>query len=76
MNYFGNTNFSVGVRRLFYAVTPNETSFEKLEDVPDYLNEVRSAHILYQYFSCRRNGVLQFLVSFQYSKHLKSKWLT
>jgi hypothetical protein len=40
MNYFGKTSFTVGVRRLFYAVTPNETSFEKLEDVPDYLNEV------------------------------------
>ena len=40
MGYFGNVSFSLGVRRLFYVVTPNETSFEKLEDVPDYLNEV------------------------------------
>ena len=40
MGYLGNVSFSLGVRRLFYVVTPNETSFEKLEDVPDYLNEV------------------------------------
>ena len=42
MNYFGNTSVTLGVRRLFYAVTPNESSFEKLEDVPNYLNEVWS----------------------------------
>ena len=40
MGYLGNVSISLGVRRLFYVVTPNETSFEKLEDVPDYLNEV------------------------------------
>lgn len=28
------------VRRLFILVTPNETSFEKLEEVPNYVNEV------------------------------------
>ncbi|KAK7088891.1 alkylglycerol monooxygenase-like [Littorina saxatilis] len=26
-------------RRLFYLVTPNETSFESLEEVPEYVNE-------------------------------------
>lgn len=29
-----------GVRRLFILVSPNETSFEKLEDVPNYVEEV------------------------------------
>ncbi|XP_071789310.1 alkylglycerol monooxygenase-like [Asterias amurensis] len=28
-----------GTRRLFYAVSPNETSFETIEEVPDYLYE-------------------------------------
>ena len=46
MNYFGNVSFTLGVRRLFYAVTPNESSFEKVEDVPDYLNEVRTKGVL------------------------------
>lgn len=27
-------------RKLFYLVTPNETTFEKLEDVPDYIDQV------------------------------------
>ena len=60
MNYFGNTNFSVGVRRLFYAVTPNETSFEKLEDVPDYLNEAIpffNGAILLEFLICWLKGV-------------------
>ena len=29
-----------GVRRFLYAVPPQEASFAKLGDVPDYLNEV------------------------------------
>lgn len=35
----GNVSFLQGSRRFLYAVTPKETSFEKLGDVPDYLNE-------------------------------------
>ncbi|XP_022081909.1 alkylglycerol monooxygenase-like [Acanthaster planci] len=34
-----NADVLTGTRRLFYAVTPNETSFENLEDVPDYFYE-------------------------------------
>jgi len=29
-----------GIRRLFILVSPNETSFEKIEHVPDYVDEV------------------------------------
>lgn len=36
------------LRRLFYLVTPNETTFEKLEDVPSYVDEVCSNKILFQ----------------------------
>lgn len=46
MGKFGNVSFTVGVRRFFYAVTPNESSFENLEDVPDYLNEVQQYDVL------------------------------
>ncbi|VDI14630.1 alkylglycerol monooxygenase [Mytilus galloprovincialis] len=31
--------FQVGMRRLFYAVTPNETSFSDVKDVPPYTDE-------------------------------------
>ena len=31
---------SIGFRSLFYAVTPGESSFEKIEDVPDYISKV------------------------------------
>lgn len=27
-------------RRFFYLLSPNETSFERVEDVPEYLREV------------------------------------
>ena len=35
-----------GFGKLFYMVTPNETSFEKLEDVPepDYITQVGSSY--------------------------------
>jgi len=36
---FPNASFSNQVRRFFYAVTPWESSFEYVSDVPDYLNE-------------------------------------
>ena len=29
-----------GIRRFFYAVTPNETSFATVEEVPNYIQEV------------------------------------
>lgn len=32
--------FSLGMRRLFYAVTPNETAVPTLEDVPPYIDHV------------------------------------
>ena len=37
---FPNASVGEQIRRLFYAVTPKETTFEKVEDVPNYLNEV------------------------------------
>ena len=30
----------VRLQRLFYIVSPNESSFKTLDDVPDYVNEV------------------------------------
>lgn len=33
--------FFTGVRRLFYIVSANETSFKDVEDVPTYINDVR-----------------------------------
>eukprot|EP00112_Aurelia_sp_Birch-Aquarium-sp1_P023453 Seg70.4 transcript_id=Seg70.4/GoldUCD/mRNA.D3Y31 product="Alkylglycerol monooxygenase" protein_id=Seg70.4/GoldUCD/D3Y31 len=36
---FPNASLNHQIRRFVYAVTPWETSFEKTEDVPDYLNE-------------------------------------
>ncbi len=41
MSMLQNTDPLTGTRRLFYAVTPNETSFASADDVPDYLVEVR-----------------------------------
>ena len=32
--------FLEGCRRFFYAVTPKETSFANVSNVPDYVNEV------------------------------------
>ena len=36
---FPNASASEQIRRIFYAVTPWESSYAKIEDVPDYLNE-------------------------------------
>ncbi|XP_065068854.1 alkylglycerol monooxygenase-like isoform X1 [Rhopilema esculentum] len=36
---FPNATASEQIRRIFYAVTPWESSYEKVDDVPDYLNE-------------------------------------
>lgn len=35
----GNVTFLEGCRRFFYAVTPKETSFANVSNVPDYVNE-------------------------------------
>ena len=35
-----NVTFWDGIQRLFYIVPPSESSFEKLEDVPDYISQV------------------------------------
>jgi hypothetical protein len=32
--------FELGMRRLFYAVTPNETSVPDVKDVPPYIEQV------------------------------------
>jgi len=34
-------DLTTGLRRMVYAVSPNETSFENPRDVPEYINEVR-----------------------------------
>ncbi|KAL3837400.1 hypothetical protein ACJMK2_022761 [Sinanodonta woodiana] len=39
MTSFRKVPFTSGLRRMFYVVTPNETSFEFVEDVPIYTNE-------------------------------------
>ncbi|XP_072041304.1 alkylglycerol monooxygenase-like [Amphiura filiformis] len=39
MSMLQNTDPLTGTRRLFYAVTPNETSFATTDDVPDYIYE-------------------------------------
>lgn len=48
----GNISFLQGSRRFLYAVTPKETSFEKLGDVPDYLNEVSYFNYLSMHAGC------------------------
>ncbi|XP_052254865.1 alkylglycerol monooxygenase-like isoform X2 [Dreissena polymorpha] len=39
MSNFNKVDFVTGMRRMVYAVTPNETYFERFEDVPHYINE-------------------------------------
>lgn len=34
------TDAVTGYRRMFYIVSPNETSFKFVEDVPKYIDEV------------------------------------
>lgn len=36
-------------RRMFYAVTPNETSFRTVQEVPPYLDEVLVTECLAQF---------------------------
>lgn len=59
----GNISVAVGIRRLFYLVSPNETSFEKTEDIPDYLNEAVpffQGAILLEYIICLIQGIPTF----------------
>ncbi|XP_063953467.1 alkylglycerol monooxygenase-like isoform X2 [Lytechinus pictus] len=39
MNGFFKVDGVTGMRRMFYAVTPNETSFRTLDEVPEYIIE-------------------------------------
>lgn len=39
MSNIAKVPFFTGMRRMFYAVTPNETSFESQEDAPQIINE-------------------------------------
>lgn len=36
---------SAGVRALFYMLTPNESSFQRVEDVPHYVQQVGTASL-------------------------------
>jgi len=35
---------NAGFRSLFFMITPNETSYQRLEDVPEYVLQVGSGH--------------------------------
>lgn len=39
MSNFNKVDFVTGMRRMFYFVSPNETSFKTVEEVPPYINE-------------------------------------
>lgn len=36
-----DVSVSQGIRMMFYMMKPNETSFQTLEEVPDYVKKVR-----------------------------------
>ncbi len=36
---------STGIRAMFLMLTPNESSFEKVEDVPQYVQQVGTASV-------------------------------
>lgn len=36
-----DVSVSQGIRMMFYMMKPNETSFQTLEEVPDYVKQVR-----------------------------------
>ena len=40
------TKVSTGLRRLFYAVTPAETSFPTVDKVPKYVDEVSDMRMM------------------------------
>ena len=37
----GDVPLTTGIRRLFYALTPNESTFETPEEVPRYTDQVK-----------------------------------
>ena len=41
-----------GIRRFFYAVTPDETSFATVEEVPNYIQEVINAALPHTNLMC------------------------
>ena len=38
---------SIGLRRLFYLVSPQESTYERVDDVPDFAQEVRAISKLF-----------------------------
>lgn len=64
LSLLGNVTFLQGSRRFFYAVTPKESSFANITDVPDYLNEAVPfflGAIIFEY-------ILSFLTDFPRSR--------
>ena len=57
------------LRAMFYLLTPSETYFEKIEDVPDYVVQVRCVEniLMGHYFTCvcRAIQVVQLFFIFQ-----------
>ena len=51
------------LRQLFYLVTPDETTFARIEDVPNWFNEVGIKYVC----SCGRN-VSKYTNGVQYSR--------
>lgn len=45
-------SFSEGTRMLFYLMSPNETSFADVEQVPQYVKQVGSGFILQLWHAC------------------------
>lgn len=54
-----NSNVSKQVRRMFYLLTPTETSFEHAEDVPEYIDESVSVFLSFLI----TESILSFLLS-------------
>ena len=43
---------STGIRSLFFMLTPNESSFEKVEDVPQYVEQVGTDSLSVTFHMC------------------------
>ncbi|CAH1775785.1 unnamed protein product, partial [Owenia fusiformis] len=59
-------NLLTGLRYFTYAVTPNETSFERVEDVPNYVQQVTPYFILavlLEYVICMATGTRKLRLS-------------
>ncbi len=54
----GLGSVSTGARAMFFMLTPNESSFEKLEDVPQYVQQVGAASLSLPYRHAWCNDVL------------------